>query len=107
MAEYSRQDAEYAAKIMERLLDHQAEGLELESGVAISDVESDVNSFLDELLFLEDLNANVPIQCAVAWKGRQGPLDLSGLRMIVERGFEFSGPSEYQSDGLFLLHLAI
>lgn len=60
MAEYSPRDAEYAANVVRRLLNHEAEGLELEPDVAVSDVESDANTFSHELALLEDFNANVP-----------------------------------------------
>jgi hypothetical protein len=60
MAEYSHEDAEYAAKVVESLFVGEAEGLELESDVVISDVESDANAFSEDLTLLQELNANVP-----------------------------------------------
>jgi hypothetical protein len=52
--------AEYAAKVVENLLVGEAEGLELESDVVVSDVESDANAFSEDLTLLQELNANVP-----------------------------------------------
>lgn len=60
MVEYTRRDAEYAGSIVQRLLSREAEGLELEPDVAVSDVEADARAFADDLALLEDLNANVP-----------------------------------------------
>ena len=60
MVEYSHEDAEYAANILQRLANHEAEGLELERGVVVSDVESDVNTFSDDLSLLQQLDAKVP-----------------------------------------------
>jgi len=74
MAEYSRQDAEYAANVVRRLLNRESEGLELEPDVAVSDVESDASAFSDELALLEDLNANVP---AVRISEEKVPVSLS------------------------------
>jgi hypothetical protein len=73
MGEYSSEEAKHAAEIMERLLHGQAEGLELESDVAISDVESDVNAFSDDLSLLEDFNANAP---ALSIAGEAVPVSL-------------------------------
>jgi hypothetical protein len=60
MAEYSGRDAEYAARIVERLLGRETEGLELEPDLAVSDVESDAGLFSEELQFLEQADAPVP-----------------------------------------------
>ncbi|SRR5579864_4980691 len=60
MPEYSSRDAEYAANIVQRLLNREAEGLELEPDVAVSDVESDASAFSEELSFLQDFDLNVP-----------------------------------------------
>jgi hypothetical protein len=59
-AEYCREDAEYAAKIVERLTNPEAEGWELGPGVVVSDVESDANAFSDDLSLLQEFNANMP-----------------------------------------------
>lgn len=74
MAEYSRQDAEYAANVVRRLLGREADGLELEPDVAVSDVESDAGAFSDELALLEEFNANVP---AVRIAGEKVPVSLN------------------------------
>ena len=74
MAEYSRQDAEYAANIVRRLLNRESEGLELEPDVAVSDIESDASTFSDELALLEDFGANVP---AVRIAEEKVPVSLS------------------------------
>lgn len=60
MADYSREDAAYASRIVERLLNNEAEGLELESDLAVSDVESDAGTFSDELSLYEEFKADVP-----------------------------------------------
>jgi hypothetical protein len=73
MAEYSRQDAEYAANIVRRLTSREAEGLELEPDLVVSDVESDANTFSGDLSLLEDFNANMP---AVPIAGEMVPVSL-------------------------------
>jgi hypothetical protein len=60
MAEYSHEDSEYAANIVQRLTNQEAEGLELEPDVVVSDVESDANAFSEDLSLLEEFNANMP-----------------------------------------------
>jgi hypothetical protein len=48
MAEHSQEDASRARKIVQRCLDREAESLELEQDLAVSDVESDRYAFLSE-----------------------------------------------------------
>ncbi len=45
---------------MQRLLNREGKGLELEPGVAVYDIELDATDFADDLALLEDLNENVP-----------------------------------------------
>ena len=73
MAEYSREDAEYAANIVERLTKGEPEGLKLEPDVVVSDVESDANAFSDDLSLLQEFNANMP---AVHIAGETVPVSL-------------------------------
>jgi hypothetical protein len=74
MAEYSREDAAYATRIVERLVNREGEGLELEQNLVVSDVESDANTFSDELSLLEEFDANVP---AVQIAGETVPISLA------------------------------
>ncbi|MGH9431143.1 MAG: hypothetical protein ACRD3T_06335 [Terriglobia bacterium] len=74
MADYSREDSAYATSIVERLINREGEGLELEQDIVVSDVESDAKVFSDELSLLEDLNANVP---AVPIAGETVPVSLA------------------------------
>ena len=60
MADYSREDSEYAERIVNRLISREVEGMELEPGLAVSDVEENTNVFSDELAFLEQFDAEVP-----------------------------------------------
>jgi hypothetical protein len=83
MAEYSGPDAEYAARIVQRLLGRETEGLELEPDLAISDIESDASTFLEELEFLEQANLPVP---AVRIAEEKVPVSLS---------FALGGSSEW------------
>lgn len=74
MADYSPDDAIYARRIVERLVNREGEGLELEQDLVVSDVESDANLFSDELSLLEQFNANVP---AVPIAGETVPISLA------------------------------
>src|ERR1700756_1484045 len=60
MADYSREDSEYAERIVNRLISREVEGMEIEPGLAVSDVEENANVFSDELAFLEQFDAEVP-----------------------------------------------
>jgi hypothetical protein len=60
MAEYSREDAAYAESIVSRLVNRETQGIELEPGLAVSDIEENANVFSDELSFLEEFDADVP-----------------------------------------------
>jgi hypothetical protein len=84
MAEYSREDARNATRIVESLLSGEAEGLSLEQDLAVSDLESDANVFSGELALLEDYDIDFP---AARIGDRKVPVS---LRLIVG-----------QSDGLF------
>lgn len=74
MPEYSSDDAAYATRIVERLINREAEGLDLERDLVVSDVESDANTFSDELLLLEEYNANMP---ALLIAGETVPVSLN------------------------------
>src|SRR5438045_5964741 len=74
MAEYSPEDAAYATRIVERLVNREGKGLELEQNLVVSDVESDANTFSDELSLLEEFDANVP---AVQIAGETVPISLA------------------------------
>src|SRR5260370_13118099 len=60
MADYSRDDAAYATRIVERLINREGEGLELEQDIIVSDVESDATLFSEELSLLQEFDADVP-----------------------------------------------
>jgi hypothetical protein len=74
MADYSRDDAASATRIVERLINREGQGLELEQDIVVSDVESDANLFSDELSLLEEFNANFP---AVQIAGETVPVSLA------------------------------
>jgi hypothetical protein len=74
MADFSPEDARYATRIVERLVNREGQGLELEQDLVVSDVELDANSFSEELALLEDLNANFP---AVPIAGETVPISLA------------------------------
>jgi hypothetical protein len=74
MAEYSSEDASYAARIVNRLMSpEEAEGFDLEQDLVVSDVEGDAEAFSDDLAFLSEFDANVP---AVAIGGEAVPVSL-------------------------------
>lgn len=60
MAEYSQEDGAYAERIVSSLINRETEGMELEPGLAVADVEEDANVFLEELAFLQEFDADVP-----------------------------------------------
>lgn len=60
MAEYSRDDSEYASNVVNRLFARETEGLELPPDVVVSDVETDARTFSNELSLLKEFDANVP-----------------------------------------------
>lgn len=86
MAEYSTEDARFAANIVERLINRQAEGLELEQDVVVSDVESDANAFSDDLSLLQEFDARVP---AVRIAGEMVPVSLGFAIGRTERSAQF------------------
>jgi hypothetical protein len=73
MADYSHEDAAYATRIVERLVNREVEDLELDQDLVVSDVESDANTFSDELSLLEEFDADVP---AVPIAGETVPVSL-------------------------------
>ncbi len=96
MADYSPDDSAYATRIVERLINREAEGLNLEPDIVVSDVESDANVFSDELSLLEELNSNfpavpiagetVPVLSRLPWAnqltdGRSSRLESAGLAL--------------------------
>jgi hypothetical protein len=60
MADYSHEDVEYATYIVDRLMNLETEGLDLEQDIVVSDVESDASAFTDELALLQEFGADVP-----------------------------------------------
>lgn len=60
MAEYSSEDARIAERLIVGFLDRQSQEIDLDRGLAISDVESDASEFSDELSLLEALGAEAP-----------------------------------------------
>ena len=60
MADYSRDDAQYATNIVERLMNREGEGLDLGEDIVISDVESDANAFSEDLSLLQDFKTDMP-----------------------------------------------
>ena len=92
MAEYTRRDAEYAANIVERLLGRQAEGLEVESDIAVSDIQSDASAFADDLSLLEEFGVNVP---AVRIAEEKVPISLS---LAIGRSDGWASPFGYRID---------
>jgi len=60
MADYSREDSAYAERILGRLIEGEARGLELEPGLAVADLEQDARQFADEMALLDDFDAPCP-----------------------------------------------
>ena len=60
MAEYSREDSAYAERIVSSLVNRETQGMELEPGLAVSDIEENANVFSDELSLLEEFGSDVP-----------------------------------------------
>ena len=88
MAEYTRQDAEYARRVIDRLMSNESEGLDLRPDLAISDVETDVSAFQTELDFLSEIGADVP---ALVIGDTKVPVSL-GLAMTGRADQPFSVP---------------
>jgi hypothetical protein len=86
MAEYSPDDAKYAANIVARLTNREAEGLDLEQDVVVSDVESDANAFSDDLSLLQEFDARAP---AVRIAGEMVPVSLGFAIGRSERSSQF------------------
>lgn len=74
MADYSRDDAAYATRVVNRLINREGDGLDLEQDIAVSDVQWDAIGFSDELSLLERFDANVP---AVRIAGETVPISLA------------------------------
>jgi len=60
MADYSDADAREARRIVERLLSSEAETLDVEGALVVSDIESDAAEFVSDLELLENVGLNVP-----------------------------------------------
>lgn len=86
MADFSREDSEYAERIVERLANGEGEGLELEQDLVVSDLEVDANTFSEELSLLGDFNTNFP---AVSIAGETVPISLSAALGRSERWLPF------------------
>ncbi len=86
MADYSEDDSRYATRIVERLVSREAENLELEPDVVVSDLESDAVAFSDDLSILEEFDANMP---AMFVAGEPVPVSLDFAIGGSDRGPSF------------------
>jgi hypothetical protein len=73
MPEYTEREARYARDIVEKLISGDVSRLELESDIAISDVQADAVAFSWELELLKRVNASVP---AMEIEGEPVPVSL-------------------------------
>lgn len=60
MAEYSRDDAQHARRIVDRLLGDERVGLDIDKDIVVYDLQRDAADFSSDLALLEDIGADVP-----------------------------------------------
>lgn len=77
MPDYSEDEAREARRIVDGLLHPEQPSVDLENGISVSDIESDVAEFSAELQLLEAIDIDVPV--ARVGKGESVPVALSLL----------------------------
>src|SRR5690348_6226899 len=60
MAEYSREDASTAERVMRQCVDRAGEGIEVPADLVVSDVEADTDLFLSELDLVRRVGSGMP-----------------------------------------------